>query len=149
MTESQSGLSSKHQMDQDSLLSTLSSLASQGVKRTKTGQLRELLPQIEQAQSAGYSNEAIARALTARGLAVTKKTLETMLYRIRKDAAQAAAPPSSRGPGTEATPPSTPSSPRPTPQATTRITNPTQIRQARSKPVDLEDYLTPSSSKDE
>lgn len=151
MTESQSGLCIKQQMDQDSLLSTLSSLAGQGVKRTKTGQLRELLPQIEQAQSAGYSNEAIARALTERGLVVTKKTLETMLYRIRKDAAQPAMPPppASHAPASAPTS-ATPAAPPLATQTAVRITNPAQIRQARSKPVDLDDYLTPpSSSKDE
>lgn len=140
MTESHSGLDCTPQMDQNSLLATLSSLADQGLKRTKTGQLRELLPQIEQAQSAGYSNEAIAKALTERGLPMTKKTLETMLYRIRKSATKQAPPPASPEPASASVGlhPSAPSAPQ-----AQRITNPTQIRQARSKAVDLDDYLNP------
>lgn len=55
------------------------------MRRTKTGRVRELLPQIEAAQAAGYSNEDIAKALKDQGLDVSKKTLETMLYRIRKE----------------------------------------------------------------
>lgn len=74
-------------MEKKTLLDALSSPADGvSVKRTKTGRLRELLPEIEAAQAAGYSNEDIAKSLTSRGLEIDKKTLETMLYRIRMEA---------------------------------------------------------------
>lgn len=72
-------------MDKPKLLEVLAALPEGGVKRTKTGRVRELLPEIEAAQAAGYANEDIAKALAKQGLDVTKKTLETMLYRIRKE----------------------------------------------------------------
>lgn len=72
-------------MDKPTLLDALKALPEGDVRRTKTGRVRELLPQIEAAQAAGYSNEDIAKALKDQGLDVSKKTLETMLYRIRKE----------------------------------------------------------------
>lgn len=74
------------EMDKPTHLEALATPPSDsGVKRTKTGRLRELLPQIEAAQAAGYANTDIAQALTRQGLEIDKKTLETMLYRIRKE----------------------------------------------------------------
>lgn len=76
----------EYEMDKPTHLDALASPPSDiGVKRTKTGRLRELLPQIEAAQAAGYANTDIAQALTRQGLEIDKKTLETILYRIRKE----------------------------------------------------------------
>jgi hypothetical protein len=72
-------------MDKQSLLDALATLPAEAVKRTKTGRIREMLPEIEAAQAAGYSNDAIAQALTKQGVEVTKKVLETTLYRVRKE----------------------------------------------------------------
>lgn len=98
-------------MDKPKLLEALAALPESGVKRTKTGRLRELLPEIEAAQAAGYGNEAIAKALTEQGLEVSKRTLETMLSRIRKEMkerAEGARPtPATRSPVSSAGQPAT------------------------------------------
>lgn len=95
-------------MDKPKLLEVLAALPEGGVKRTKTGRIRELLPEIEAAQAAGYANEDIAKALARQGLEVTKKTLETMLYRIRKERSEGGHPaPSTRLAGMQVSQPAT------------------------------------------
>lgn len=55
-----------------------------GAKRTKTGRLRELLPEIERARELGISHAEILERLNALGLDLTYKTYTESLYRIRR-----------------------------------------------------------------
>lgn len=52
-------------------------------KRSKAAQVREVYPDIEAAQQAGISLAEIADTLSKQGLDINRKTLETVLYRIR------------------------------------------------------------------
>lgn len=54
-----------------------------GAKRTKAGQLRELLPVIEEAQNKGVSHEEILRTLNYGGLNLKMGAYTTMLWRAR------------------------------------------------------------------
>jgi hypothetical protein len=54
--------------------------------RSRSGVLRELLPQIEQAQNAGISHTQILTALNERGLGLNLKSYNTILWRIRHKA---------------------------------------------------------------
>lgn len=75
-------------MEKPTLKDTLRALAQDSSRRTKIGRLREVFPDIEAAQAAGVSNAKIVEALNAEhGLGLTLKTFETMLYRLRRQAA--------------------------------------------------------------
>ncbi|CAG9229889.1 conserved hypothetical protein [Paraburkholderia tropica] len=53
--------------------------------RTKTGRLRDLFDEIEQAKLAGWRYEKILMGLEAQGLAVSMNTLKDALKRIRAE----------------------------------------------------------------
>ena len=53
-------------------------------RRKKSALLRGLRPQIERLQGEGYTQEAIAAALTAQGIKVTRSSLATYLARFRQ-----------------------------------------------------------------
>jgi len=53
-------------------------------RRKKSAVLRGLWPQIERLQEEGYTQEAIASALTAQGVKVTRSSLATYLARFRQ-----------------------------------------------------------------
>lgn len=62
----------------------LEELADGQDKRSKAGQLRALYDQVVKAQQAGVSNADIVAKLKDKGLDLTIKSFETMMYRIRK-----------------------------------------------------------------
>ncbi|WP_334666623.1 hypothetical protein [Streptomyces cyaneofuscatus] len=67
-------------MADDPIKSALLSLTA----KTTTGQLREMLPLIEQKLAAGVKHEEILEVLNAHGLNLTLGSYKTMLYRIRQ-----------------------------------------------------------------
>lgn len=75
-------------MDRESIADALSDLARDMANRSKIAQLREVFQHIEEAQRAGIKNERIVRTLNAKGFALTVKSFEMMLYRIRKQRSQ-------------------------------------------------------------
>jgi hypothetical protein len=60
--------------------------------RTKSGQLRELLPLIEAKVAAGVRHEDILAALGQHGFSMSMAAYKTTLYRIRKERAQDGTP---------------------------------------------------------
>jgi hypothetical protein len=72
----------------DSIKSALLSLTA----KTTTGQLREMLPLIEEKLAAGVKHEEILEVLNAHGLNLTLGSYKTMLYRIRQRTQTATAP---------------------------------------------------------
>jgi hypothetical protein len=53
-------------------------------ERSKTSQIRELMPLIEELKAKGRTNEQIRCALKSSGLEMSLKTFESVLHRIRK-----------------------------------------------------------------
>ncbi|WP_176317921.1 hypothetical protein [Burkholderia vietnamiensis] len=60
--------------------------------KTKSGQLRELLPLIEAKVAAGVRHEDILAALGQHGFSMSMAAYKTTLYRIRKERGQAGTP---------------------------------------------------------
>lgn len=79
-------------MEKTTASAALLALASNGEHRTKTGKLRELLPEIEAAQAAGNTNKVIVETLNAQGFEITLKSFPTMLHRARKGLKKLGAP---------------------------------------------------------
>ncbi|WP_342616483.1 hypothetical protein [Rhodoferax sp. GW822-FHT02A01] len=71
-------------MDKKSVQDALLALTHEMECRSKTAQLQQVLPQIEDAQRAGVRNARIVETLNNQGFALTLKTFEMMLYRIRE-----------------------------------------------------------------
>lgn len=71
-------------MDKATITDALSDLTRDMANRSKIAQLREVFQHIEEAQRAGIKNEKIVKTLNAKGFALTVKSFEMMLYRIRK-----------------------------------------------------------------
>jgi len=63
----------------------LAMLAEQSGRRSKTGQLRGLLPSITQAQAEGVSNRQIVELLANYGLVMSLSTFQSLLCRIRRE----------------------------------------------------------------
>ncbi len=71
-------------MNKESVVDALQALMSEMGNRTKTAQLREVFPHIEEAKRAGLTNAKIVETLNAQGFDLTVKSFEMLLYRIRK-----------------------------------------------------------------
>jgi hypothetical protein len=67
----------------DNITERLDALST-GTKRTKTGKLRQILPQIESAQAAGVTLKQICAELNASGLTLTYPEMLVLLSRIRR-----------------------------------------------------------------
>ena len=94
-------------MDKATITDALADLTRDMANRSKIAQLREVFQHIEEAQRVGIKNEKIVKTLNAKGFALTVKSFEMMLYRIRKQRDQAGrelkSVPSSLGPHTPPT----------------------------------------------
>lgn len=66
------------------LVEALRRLATDHTKRSKTAQLRDVLPEVERASSAGVPRSEIVKVLALNGLNLTEKSMGVMLSRIRK-----------------------------------------------------------------
>lgn len=66
--------------------------------KTKSGQLRELLPLIEAKVAAGVRHEDILAALGQHGFSMSMAAYKTTLYRIRKERGQAGTPAPTQAP---------------------------------------------------
>ncbi|MBU9694291.1 hypothetical protein KTF23_31190 [Burkholderia multivorans] len=71
-------------MAQDDLRTALQTLVNDASARSKIARLRELLPAIEDAKRAGVRHQAIVDALNQHGFALSLKSFEMMLYRLRR-----------------------------------------------------------------
>jgi len=70
-------------MDTDKAADRLRSLASDGAKRSKTAQLRDVFREIEAALEAGVSQATILEELRVMGLDVNPNTFRSTLRRLR------------------------------------------------------------------
>lgn len=126
-------------MTKDSVADVLRALATGDKSRSETARLRDIVDEVEAALAAGVSRAAVLEALNAQGFTMTLKSFESALYRIRKKRAKPAA---KLGHDQAAKPASQPAQapqqePAGEPQA--RITNPADIRKARSREINLDD----------
>ncbi|KVU91689.1 hypothetical protein WK76_15705 [Burkholderia ubonensis] len=71
-------------MTQDDLRAALHALVNDASARSKIARLRELRPAIEDAKRAGVKHHAIVDALNNHGFALSLKSFEMMLYRLRQ-----------------------------------------------------------------
>lgn len=71
-------------MKKESVIDALVTLTNGLENRSKVAQLREVYPYIEAAKRAGFKNSKIVETLNAQGFALTLKSFEMLLYRIRK-----------------------------------------------------------------
>lgn len=119
-------------------------------KRSKIGRLRGVYDEIETAQKAGVSNSAIVETLNKSGFELTLKTFETMLYRIRKEKKEEGSSESKQTTKQPAittednqTKPVNINNEAKTPESgepVKKITNPQQVRAARKREINLDDY---------
>jgi hypothetical protein len=73
-------------MDNEKIAAHLRDLANNSPARGKTARLRELLPDVEAALSAGVPSTEIRAALAEHGLVLTHRTFHGTLYRLRRQA---------------------------------------------------------------
>ncbi|KPY38401.1 hypothetical protein B7R56_11115 [Pseudomonas savastanoi pv. retacarpa] len=71
-------------MAKSTIADTLNRMANAQSGRSVASRLRDIFPDIERALEAGVSRTAILKALEDDGLAITMKTFESALYRIRR-----------------------------------------------------------------
>lgn len=71
-------------MEKSSVAGALRALARDDKGRSDTARLRDVFEEVEAALSAGVKRQAILDALNGQGFRMTLKSLESALYRIRK-----------------------------------------------------------------
>jgi hypothetical protein len=145
-------------MDDKTDAEVLRELARNHAVRSKIARIRDLFDEIEATQRAGVSNKTIVAALNERGYDLGLKNFETMLHRIRLERSKKPKTETTLGPpitnsssdyNGPAKPLHTQSSPQPTQPATPqKITNPGELRQARKRDVDLDEYSSAEDPKD-
>jgi hypothetical protein len=114
---------------QENLDEMLRALASGSSSRSETARLNDVFESVEQAIKAGVSREAILATLHKKGFTLSMKGFESALYRIRKKRSKQAEAPEAQQ-----------SAPSQLPEESRKITNPSHIRQARKREIDLDDY---------
>ena len=100
-------------MQKNSVADVLRALATGDKARSETSRLRDVVDEVEAALSAGVSRVAILEALHGQGFAMTLKSFESALYRIRKQrgsTGQQTAQPAPLPPVTPAAPTTAPAS---------------------------------------
>lgn len=91
-------------MTKDRVVDVLRTLAASDKRRSQTARLRDIIDEVEAALAAGVSRATVLDALNENGFAMTPKSFESALYRIRKKQRQATASPAGRS-HDEPTPP--------------------------------------------
>lgn len=123
----------------------LRALAANTENRSKIGRLRGIYAEVEATQRAGVSNSKIVETLNAQGFDLTLKTFETMLYRIRKERAEAA-PTTTTTPSAEL-PSAVPSPVAPPADVPRPVSRTADTVRARRPVINIEDF-TDSDDKD-
>ena len=128
-------------MQKTTIADALRELAQGDKARSETARLRDVINEVEATLAAGVSRQAVLEALHNQGFTMTLKSFESALYRIRKGRTKPAKPgavgvdPTIEAPDTD----TLTQAPQPLPQ-TPRITNPADIRKARRRDIDLNDF---------
>ncbi len=136
-------------METNSVAEVLRALAKGDKARSETARLRDIFGEVEAALNAGVSRAAVLEALHGQGFTMTPKSFESALYRIRKQRGKqtrSATPPGvDKGRNEAVENPASQQGPeeKPTTESESgpKITNPNDIRKARSRKINLDDYL--------
>jgi hypothetical protein len=138
-------------MTKTSVADVLRELAKGDKSRSETARLRDVIDEVEAALDAGVSRSAVLEALHGQGFTMTLKSFESALYRIRKqrvkDTAGTPAAPIPAPLGRDQKPAAAPEpdanineQSKETGAQTKKITNPQQVRAARKREINLDDY---------
>ncbi len=130
-------------MDKQGDIEALRALVRDHGSPSKISRIREIFDEIEATQRGGVPNKLIVEALNARGYDLTFKTFETILHRIRKereaDHAKSNHPSSiPKNSPRELNQPIPPGE-----EQSRKISTPADLRKARQRDLDLEDYIPP------
>lgn len=138
-------------MTKTNVTDVLRELAKGDKSRSETARLRDVIDEVEAALDAGVSRSAVLEALHGQGFTMTLKSFESALYRIRKQRVKGTTgTPTAPVPaplGRDQTPAAAPEpdanineQSKETGAQTKKITNPQQVRAARKREINLDDY---------
>lgn len=120
-------------MSEEKIIEAFTQLHQRSAARSKTARLRELFDEIEALRSRGFPHSIIVDEMQKNGLKFNVKTFEATFYRIKREREKLPARPAKTLLG--ATTPDHQSE-----VEIRKIENPADIRKARKREIDLDDY---------
>ena len=141
-----------NEMSKTEISERLKALAAKDTSRTATARLREVFDEVQATFKAGVSQADVLAELNASGLKMTMASFKSALQRIRKERSNQVdtLPPVSSTTKNQLTPVTTKQDKQvgqPEKQMP-RITNPSDVRRARSREIDLESLINDSDEQE-